>query len=467
MFGRFEELEVLKNDYESSKSTLIVCYGRRRIGKSFLLDSYTKKINHFKFEGLEAQNSSIQIQSFVKRIIENFKLTSLKAKSIKNWEEALTLLTQNIPNSSKKYIIFFDEFQWMTSGRSLLPALIKKFWDNDWKNKKVQLILCGSVSSYMINKVIKSKALYGRIGLELKIDFLPSRESILFFNKNKSSQEILKYLLVFGGTPKYLADIKQNLSFDQNIANLFFDKHFGYVNEFEKVFYSQFKEHRIYEKIINFLSSGPKNLIMISEHIQMKSGGGLRSYLKNLEDAQFIKGYFPDPQKEKSKTTHFRLIDPFLRFYFSFIYPHKTLIFSSKNSILIMNKICAKKLDTFMGFAFENYCLINALEIAEKLKIDDKVESFGPMTIKNKAQIDLLFFRNDKTIHLIEIKFKQDQIGTEIIIEIEKKVEAIKELYPEYSIQKALVTLSHPHKKLLLSEYFEQIININDWPVKR
>ncbi len=464
MIGREKELHILNEDYDSSKSSIIVCYGRRRIGKSFLLHHYLQNKPAFSFEGIEAQSSSIQIQSFVKQVLEVFKLPTT-TKRIQNWEDALTFLTEQIKKRKKKTVIFFDEFQWMTSGKSYLPALLKKFWDNDWRKLKIQLILCGSVSSFMINKVIKSKALYGRIHFELKIDFLSAKESLAFFKSTKSKEEVLKYLITFGGVPKYLVDLKHKLSYEENISALFFDKNSSYIDEFQKIFYSQFKGHRVYESIIISLSEHAKNLDSISKDVKMKSGGGLRSYLKNLEMAQFIKSYSTSPLIPNSKLTYYRLTDPFLRFYFTFVYPNKELILNSRDPLQLTKRLTQNKFNSFMGLAFENYCFVNAIEIAEKLKIENKLIAYGPLFLKNILQIDILYFRDDKILHLVEVKFSQEEIPPSIIVEIEKKVDGLKNLYPEYSIQKNLLTISRPSKKLLLSGYFDQIIHFENWPL--
>lgn len=464
MIGRDYELTFLKQDYELKSSSILVLYGRRRIGKSYLIENYleSSKKKSFHFEGIEGQNSNFQIRSFYKKIIETFNLDREKIKTPQSWEDSLQLLTENLPKNNEKFIIYFDEFQWMASGRTALPALLKTFWDNKWNKKSLQLILCGSVSSYMIGKVIKSKALYGRIRSEISIDFLSIQESALFFKKEKSYLEIIKYLIIFGGIPKYLKDLDPSLSFEKNLEKLFFSSSSSYLNEFEKVFYSQFKEHKLYEKIVKLISKQPLNLDSISKKIDMKSGGGLKSYLTNLEKAQFVKGYYANPKSLKSKIINYRLSDPFLRFYLEFVEPNKHLIKESKNARNSMQNILKDKLNTFFGFGFENFCLIYALEIAQHLGIKDQVISYGPMNIENQAQIDLLYFLNDHTLQLVEIKFQQKEIETSIIVEIENKLSLLKEKYPKHSIVKSLISLSRPSKKLLLSEYFDKVLLVDD-----
>lgn len=471
MIGRSVELKLLKNDFQASSSSILVCYGRRRIGKSYLIENYIKDVSSnkkgltpssFQFEGIEGQTQRFQVRSFYNRLIDVFKLKKDKLIPPKNWEEALSLLTKSLPKSRDKFIIYFDEFQWMANGRSTLPALIKTFWDTKWNSKKIQLILCGSVSSYMIGKVIKSKALYGRIRYELNINFLSIKECQGFFKKEKSHLEIIKYLLIFGGVPKYLSDLNHSQSFDENIESLCFNPNSSYMNEFEKVFYSQFKEHRVYEKIVKELSKQTLNLEALSKKVEIKSGGGLKFYLTNLEQAQFIKSYFSNPRNINSKIKHYKLTDPFLRFYFEFIAPHKNLIAIKKNPKEIRESVFKSKWDIFLGLGFENFCLINAMEIAKHFKIQSRVAFYGPIFIQNSAQIDLAYFRDDNVIHLVEVKFTKQDVDVSVIPSVEKKVEWLRVFFPNYSISKNLITLSPASKKLRMSEYFDQIITIND-----
>lgn len=461
IIGRDYELQLLKKDYQSSRSSLIVGYGRRRIGKSFLFHNHLQSLPHFSFEGIEGQSTKVQIHLFVKALSEKFSIKDKKSSQVKSWEDALDLLTEVIKGQDKKIVIFFDEYQWMASGRSRLTSLLKKYWDNDWRDYSCQLILCGSVSSYMIGKVIRSKALYGRIDKELHIQQLPPREARLFFNKDKSKLEVLKYLMTFGGVPKYLRDIEQNLSYEQNICRFFFDKNSSYIQEFEKIFYSQFKEHKIYEKIVAALIEGPKNLEALSKVVKMKSGGGLKSYLKNLEMAQFIRGYPLVPTNRRVKVTQYRLIDPFLRFYFTFVRNNISLIEASSTAKLAMEKIVKKRLDTFFGYAFENYGLLFAYEIAQKIAIEESIITWGPVQVPG-AQIDLLFIRNDKTLNLCEFKFGEQEITAKIIPEIEMKAEKIRSYFSDTSLQKTLICTGKVHKALLASQYFEQILTLQD-----
>ena len=190
IIGRSQELKFLSNLYQQPKSSIAVLYGRRRIGKSFLVDQHLINRPYFKFEGIENQSAAYQIQLLAASLVKKLSLPIAPGK-IRTWEELLELLTTYIKaQGKKKVIIFFDEYQWMTAGRSKLTSLLKKYWDNDWKKYRVQLILCGSVSSYMLKSVIRSKALYGRIDAELNIEQLQPEDTSRFFKANRSSIEI-------------------------------------------------------------------------------------------------------------------------------------------------------------------------------------------------------------------------------------------------------------------------------------
>ena len=141
----------------------------------------------------------------------------------------------------------------------------------------------------MTRKVLKSTALYGRINLEILLKGLPADESARLFRGKRSKEEILKYLMVFGGVPKYLEEINLDRSFNQNMNRLCFSPHGPMMNEVERLFYSQFRETQIYKKIVELLKTGIFSLEEISRRVGFSSGGGLKFYLRNLEQAEIIR----------------------------------------------------------------------------------------------------------------------------------------------------------------------------------
>ena len=274
LYGRRNELKLLEQKYVSEKSELGVIYGRRRVGKSFLLKWFSEKHPHLFFEGLEGSNTPEQIYNFQQHLKEQIKNPLLQKAQFLSWTDVFDFLTSYLKeNSSQKIIIFFDEFQWMSAGQFKLVALLKMYWDNHWKELNVFLILCGSIASFMVRKVIRSKALYGRITLQMQVRKLPPKDVSFFFKGKRSQEEMLRYLLTLGGVPKYLEDINLNRSFEQNVQSLFFEQDAIYLEEFEKIFNVHFKEPQTYLKIIKTIDKKALSLEEIAKSLKLKSSG--------------------------------------------------------------------------------------------------------------------------------------------------------------------------------------------------
>ncbi|HDT11147.1 MAG TPA: hypothetical protein ENN58_00255, partial [bacterium] len=294
--GRKEELRLLEESYASAKGSVIVVYGRRRIGKSTLIQEFVKNKEHtFYFEGIESGNTKAQILHFTSALRKMVNDPVLDSVVFSNWDQVFTYFTDRVVNSlpEKKLILVLDEIQWLAAGRKTLIAIIKYYWDNFWKEKNVKLVLCGSIASFMVENVIRSNALYGRIDLEILLKGLKPSESLSFFSERKSKDEILKYLLIMGSVPRYLEFVNQKKSFNKNINDLFFSQTGRMNNEIEKIFYSQFRGSSVYRNIVNLLQKSVLGLDKISKLLNMPSGGGLKRYLENLENAEIIVSFIP------------------------------------------------------------------------------------------------------------------------------------------------------------------------------
>jgi AAA+ ATPase superfamily predicted ATPase len=207
IIGRDRELQFFKEIQLSGKAELGIIYGRRRVGKSFLLKAITAKKKYY-FEAVKGLVLQKQVEHFLKQFSEQEKLPPIKAKT---WEEAFDIVTPYF--KSGKIFIVFDELPWMASEKNALISLLKYYWDNKWKaNNELCLVLCGSIAQFMVNHVIHSTALHNRKTFERKIKPLPSNETISFFNKKISDYERTLFLMTIGGIPKYLEQINKKLS---------------------------------------------------------------------------------------------------------------------------------------------------------------------------------------------------------------------------------------------------------------
>lgn len=197
IFGRDSELKDLKEKYDSKKAELVVLYGRRRVGKSFLIKNFMEPRPHLCFEGLEKERRKIQIEHFVHQLKKQIPDKLLQKVHFDNWEDVFDYLTDYLQRQNDKIIIFFDEFQWMSSGQGHLVALLKYYWDNRWRELPVMLILCGSIASFMVKKVIRSKALYGRTTLQMHIRKLDplSCQKLMGLDSDYDTLRFWRYLI--------------------------------------------------------------------------------------------------------------------------------------------------------------------------------------------------------------------------------------------------------------------------------
>lgn len=309
----------------------------------------------------------------------------------------------------------------MAAGRNRLVSLLKYTWDTQWKNRRVLLILCGSVASFMVNKVVHSKALYGRIGSEILLKGLPPDEAALLFKKRRGDEEILNYLLVFGGVPKYLEEIRLDRSFAQNMNRLCFSWGAPMLQEVDKIFFSQFREADTYRRIAVLLKDRSLPMREIGARVGIPSGGGLRQYVENLENAEIVRSIVPFGRETDSRLKRWALSDEFLCFYFHFMAPALRTIRETDSSRLF-ERLTADRFDVWLELAFERFCLKHAGLLARKMGFEEEMISASPLFGRGVPgfQIDLLFTRSDKVITLCEIKHHNAPVTTKIIPEVER-----------------------------------------------
>ncbi len=465
--GRKEEIAKLEELCQGKESKLVCIYGRRRVGKSTLIKEFAIKAKSslYLFEGIEDQHTPEQIKHF-SEVLSKYLDDELIAKAeFRTWNELFYLLNSrllNRKNKNKKIIIAFDELQWMAAKQSKLISLIKYFWDNVWKEHNIVLILCGSVATFMVDKVIHSKALYGRINCELLLQPLDLEETRLLFQNKRSSAEILKYSMIFGGIPKYIEEINLNRSLRQNMQRLCFEANGYMVDEFEKIFYSQFKETQTYIRIVELLNHKKLSLNEIAAKLKMTKSGGLQRYIINLEKAQIISSYQPSIVLYKSnKNLRYGIIDEYIIFYFKFIKPNRKLIKKNTNKDLFI-KLCESQWLPWLGLAFERLIYKNAKIIADRMGFADEVIDYSPYFDKeNQVQIDLIYIRTGKIITVCEIKYQEKEITTKIIPEMQAKIKKLK-IPDNYTIETALISVSKPHQTLIDSGYFDHYLSLKD-----
>ncbi len=463
-YGRDHELKLIKTAIDSPRAELGIVYGRRRVGKSALLTERGIRKGDLHFEALQKLSTNKQIGHFTDQLARQTRMPRILAL---NWKDAFDALTLHI-RKGRRYVVL-DEFPWMASGRTELVSLLKYYWDNEWKkNPGLTLVLCGSVTSFMLKHLVHSTALHNRKTFEIKLDSLPAHEAALFFKRKRSDFEIAKFLMIFGGIPKYLEQLDPAESLAANMDRLCFTKNSFFLTEFETLFKEQFKVIRTYESIVEALADRSSSKEILAKRLGMKPGGGLSGYIQALEEADFVRVFSPaDVMGAGKKTKKIVLRDEWLRFYFSYVKPNRKIIELNSRPGLFA-RLTETSLDIYFGLAFEQFCMKNLTNLLAHTGINlDKIIGYGPFfrqpgRKKRKSeglQIDILLHRRGHILTVIECKFQTNPVGLSVIRDVEKKISLLR---PGriYTVEKILVSAGPVSREVHQGSYFHKILGL-------
>ena len=409
IIGRKAETALLKQISEDDVSHFAAVYGRRRIGKTFLIRETFGYRFTFQHTGLSGGSMKEQLYSFDSSLKDaGFSV----GKKSANWIEAFEKLKDLIRNSSeKKKIIFIDELSWMDTPRCDLMMALESFW-NGWASarKDIVLIVCTSATSWMLNKVIHNKGgLYNRLTEKIHLDTFDlseCEEYIRYYGLSLNRSQILQYYMIFGGVPYYWSFLQKGMSLPQNIDRILFSKEAPLKDEFKYLYASIFRNSAPYIKIIEQL--GKKKAGMTRQEIASSAGlsesGALTTMLEELESCGFIRKYTSFGMKKKNAV--YQLMDFFTLFYLRFMDNEPC------DEHFWSNQINTPAVNTWLGLAFERVCLEHIGEIKQSLGISgilSRVNSWYCSADADKgifgSQIDLLIVRNDRVINLCEMKY--------------------------------------------------------------
>lgn len=466
--GREEELKLLRSLKTGRAARFIAIKGRRRIGKSRLIEEFTKEFpKYISFTGIPPTagiNDQSQREEFVQQMVSQ-GLANIKAD---DWSEIFFALSKEVKKGA--VLIVLDEIAWMGSKDATFLGKLKIAWDRFFsKNPRLILIVASSISSWITKNILNSTGFFGRVDLTLTVEELTLKDCAQFWGSrynSVSAYEKLKLLGVVGGVPKYLELIDPKISSEENIRRLCFIKPGFLFREFDKIFHDLFsKRSNTYKKIVEALSQNHSmSQKDISNAAGIQSGNTFSEYLDDLTEAGFISADFSWNIKtaKHGKIRKYRLSDNYLRFYLKYIEPNKQKILKgnySKNSLANM-----MHWDAIMGLQFENHVIHNRSELLEALSIaPESCSCDGPFFQTKTAsragcQIDYLI-QEKNNLHICEIKFSKNPIGVQVIDELQEKIQAL--AIPRHiSYRPVLIHVGGVTDELLYRDYFDQIV---DW----
>lgn len=408
LIGRKKELDQLNKLKEGQSPAFLAVYGRRRVGKTFLIRQAFDNQFDFYLTGISNGSLAQQLANFHVALIQYDPLANEKEPAA-DWFTAFQQLTALLKSSKRsKKIIFLDELPWLDTAQSNFISALEHFW-NSWASARndVILIVCGSAAGWMINKLIHNRGgLYNRVTHRMKLEPFTLNECEEFL-KYKSGifdkYQIVQLYMVLGGIPFYLEQVDPTESAAQNINRLFFDRNALLRAEFDSLYKSLFDNAEKHIAVIETLSKRAKGLTRgeLIKEAKLSTGGSVTRILKELEESNFIRKYTSYGKKEQNSL--YQLTDFYSLFYLKFI--KKASIFDESFWI---NGLDSPEQRAWSGYAFEQVCLAHIREIKQALGISG-VQTTTSSWIKTGAgpnvQIDLVIDRRDHVINICEMKF--------------------------------------------------------------
>ena len=437
LIGREKEIATLKELLNSQESEFVALYGRRRVGKTFLIETIYQKEMVFSITGLNKSSKALQLENF-KNVINNKLGKKSQLQNIpKSWLAAFNKLQsylEGLQNNHKK-VIFIDELPWLATPKSGFLSALENFW-NSWASKRTDIILvvCGSAASWMISNVVRNKGgLHNRITKRIRLlpfnlyeteNFLKSR------NIQLERYDILQLYMVMGGVPHYLKEVKRGQSATQVIDEVCFSKDGLLRDEFNNLYQGLFNKPERYVDIIKALAQTPQGLTRseLMKKVKLTSGGSTTKIFDALEESGFIIKYLP--MGNNLRLSLYKLSDPYSAFHLKFIANSRA---SGTGSWIKRSTTASWK--AWSGFAFERLCLAHIPQIKMALGISGIYTEESAWRHKGSAkeigtQIDLIIDRDDKAINVCEIKFSDDQytITKKYAEDLRKKLSIFKKI---------------------------------------
>ena len=436
-FGREDLLQRLQDLWGKKVSSLVTCRGRRRIGKSTLVERFAKqsKARFIKIEGLKPESRTTkedELDAFASQLSSQ---TTAESSRPADWLRAFIRLSKEI-KPREKTVVLLDEISWMAYGDPLFSATLKIAWDNHFKkHDRLILVVCGSVSAWIKENIIDNSAFYGRRSLDIVVPELPLSECVKFWGdaaERVAVRDIVDVLSVTGGVPRYLEELNPGLSAQENIRKMCFLPKAPLRVDFDEMFADVItRQPRFSSQVIRAIVNGPKSVTEIAKALDVGKGGNITNALTQLVESGMVasdSGKNPGTGAD-IREGRYRLCDNYARFYLKYIEPAKGMIDSNAFHFDGLDRFAGW--DSIMGLQFENLVLNNFRSLLAPLHMDNAMlMSAAPYSRRGGSsggregvQVDLLL-QTRMSMCVVEIKRKAS-IGREIIDEVRRKCKLV------------------------------------------
>lgn len=419
---REQEMQFLNEEYNRKGSSLVILYGRRRVGKTELSSAFMKNKNALYF--LVTEESEIQNRNAFKDSVAEFCDNELlRNAKIDSWEILFKILCEKAQN--EKLLLIIDEFQYLGKSNPAFPSIFQKIWDTMLKDKNVMVILCGSLISMMETQTLNyTSPLYGRRTGQIKLKQIPFSYYKEFF-PDKSRKELIEYYSVTGGVLKYIELFYDSKDIYSAINKNILSKQSFLYDEPNFLLQREVTEVGSYFSVIKSIAAGNQKLSKIAGALELKQTG-LTKYLKTLIDLDILEREVPitEESPEKSKRGLYKIKDNFILFWFKFVYPNLSFI-ESGNSELAMKKIKSNLIDRHISYVYEDVCIEDMWKLNADEKWNFTFDKVGRWW-NNDTEIDIVAYDSTgKDIIFGECKYWDGKVGINVLTSLEEKAKAV------------------------------------------
>ena len=459
--GRKQELAFLEDRYSAPGGQLVVLYGRRRVGKTEMLQQFCASKPHVFYACREISDEA-QLADFSKSLIAGGSPAGKYLKSFSDWKSAFEALLE-LPMDGAKKLLVIDEFPYMCKGNPSIPSTLQMLWDSLFKNENIMIILCGSAMSFMEKKILSEKnPLYGRATGVYKMKELPFEDAIQFFPNYSNEDKVLAYA-VLGGIPHYLRQFDSALPLKENIIKHVLTRGCTLYSEVEFLIRQELREPAMYNTIVEAVALGNTKL----NDIYMKTGldkAKISVYLRNLMDLEILEREFSVTVSTKEQATStrglYRITDNFFRFWFHFVFPYLSDL-EMGDAEGVFEHVIAPQFNSFSSPVFETVCRKFVRKLSQQNKLGFRAAKIGRWWGKvdgEETEIDIVAF-DAKSKHYIlgECKFRNSEMSVADLDRLENKNGIVKQgaevryaLFSKSGFSGGLLTMAEQNDDLRL-----------------
>lgn len=419
---RKEELAFLNKEYEKKESSLVIVYGRRRVGKTSLIKEFGKNKDMLYF--LATEEAEIQnIKAFKTVVAKQLNNTLLENSVVEEWETIFKVIAQ----AKTKKVIVLDEFQYLGKTNPAFPSIFQKIWDEILKDKNIMVIVCGSLIHMMETQTLHySSPLYGRRTGQIKLKQIPFLYYKDFFSKEISEKELIEKYAVTGGVPKYIESFKEKKNIYEEIKENIINQQSYLYEEPLFLLQNEVTEVGSYFSIIKSIAAGNRKLGNIASNLSAPATN-LSKYLQTLIHLDIIEREVPvtETNQEKSKKGQYKIKDNFMAFWFQFIYPNKSFLEMGHETI-VLNKIKANFIDNHLAFVYEDVCKEKTWNLNAEGKLGMTFDKLGRWW-NHETEIDIVGVdTNGQDILFGECKYYTNKpMDTKVLYQLIEKAKSV------------------------------------------